>query len=56
MNTYGQSARFRRPRMDQQILVSLLSLALILATWTQALLASQDAGAPAQTTQSPTCG
>ncbi len=53
MNTYGQSARFARPRMDQ-ILVSLLSLALILATWPQTLLASQDAGTPAQTAQSPT--
>ena len=54
MNSYGQSARFARPRMDRQILVSLLSLALILATWPKTLLASQDAGAPAQTAQSPT--
>jgi len=54
MNSYGQSARFARPRMDRQILVSLLSLALILATWPQTLLASQDAGAPAQTAQTPT--
>jgi len=40
--------------MDEQILVSLLSVALILATWPQTLLATQDAGAPAQTTQSLT--
>ena len=39
--------------MDKQILVSLLSLALILVTWPQTLLASQDAEAPAQTTQAP---
>jgi len=54
MDTYGQSARLTRPRMDQQILVSLLSLVLILATWPQTLLASQDAAAPAPTAQSPT--
>ncbi len=40
--------------MDKQILVSLLSLALILATGPQPLLASEDAVAPAQAAQSPT--
>ncbi|HKN16692.1 MAG TPA: DUF3300 domain-containing protein [Candidatus Sulfotelmatobacter sp.] len=40
--------------MDKQILVSLLSLALMLSTWPQVLRASQEAGAPAATTRSPT--
>ena len=53
MNMCGQNARFVRPRADQQILVSLLSLALLLATWPQNLLALQDAEAPAQTAQAP---
>src|SRR5271166_5287385 len=54
MNTCEQTARFSRFRMDKQILVSLLSLALMLSTWPQVLRASQEAGAPAATTRSPT--
>lgn len=53
MNTCGQTSRFAEPRMDKQILVSVLSLALILGTLPQTLLASQDTEAPAQTAQEP---
>src|SRR5271169_6053994 len=58
MNTRERTAGFVGAGMDRQILVSLLSLALILATWPEKLLASQDAAvpdapAPAQTAQTP---
>ena len=50
MNIFGRAAGFSRPRLGKQILVSLLSLALLFATWPQNLSA-QDA--PAQDTQAP---
>ena len=48
MNIFGRAAGFSRPRLGKQILVSLLSLALLFATWPQNLSAYQDAQAPAQ--------
>jgi hypothetical protein len=57
MNIFERAAVLLRPRLGEQILVSLLSLALLFATWPQNLSADQDAqGAPppAQATeQSP---
>ena len=46
MNIFGRAAGFSRPRLGKQILVSLLSLALLFATWPQSLSAHQDAQAP----------
>jgi hypothetical protein len=46
MNIFGRAAGFSRPRLGKQILVSLLSLALLFATWPQNLSAYQDAPAP----------
>jgi uncharacterized membrane protein YgcG len=51
MDIFGQAAGFSRPRLGKQILVSLLSLALLFATWPQNLSANQDTQAPAQATQ-----
>ena len=48
MNIFGRAAGFSRPRLGKQVLVSLLSLALLFATWPQNLSAYQDAQAPAQ--------
>ena len=48
MNIVGHVAGFSRPRLGKQILVSLLSLALLFPTWPQNLWAYQDAQAPAQ--------
>jgi len=55
MNIFGRAARFSRPRLGKQTLVSLLFLALLLAAWPQSLLAyqDQDAQAPAQDAQAP---
>src|ERR1035437_5694755 len=53
MNILGHSAGFSKPRLSKQILVSLLSLALLFATGPQNLLAYQDAPAPAQAAQAP---
>ncbi len=53
MNIFGHAAGFSRPRLGKQILVSLLSLALLFATWPQNLPAYQDAQAPAPTAQAP---
>jgi len=53
MNIFGHAAGFSRPRLGQQILVSLLSLALLFATWPQNLSAHQDAQAPAPAAQAP---
>jgi hypothetical protein len=53
MNIFGRGARFSRPRWGKQILISLLSLALLLATWPQSLLAHQDTQAPAQAAPAP---
>jgi hypothetical protein len=53
MNTFGRAAGFLRPQLGKQVLVSLLSLALLLATWPQKLQAYQGAQAPAQAAQPP---
>jgi hypothetical protein len=49
MNIFGRAAGFSRPRWGKQILISLLSLALLFATWPQSLSAYQDT----QATQAP---
>ncbi len=51
MNIFRHDKGFSRPRLGEQILVSLLSLALLFATWPRNLSANQDAQAPAQATQ-----
>ncbi|HMD99152.1 MAG TPA: DUF3300 domain-containing protein [Terriglobia bacterium] len=48
MNTFGGAAGFPRPRLGKQILVSLLSLGLLFATWPQGLAAYQDEQSPTQ--------
>jgi uncharacterized membrane protein YgcG len=53
MNIFGYGIGFSRPRLGKQVLVPLLSLALLFATWPQELLAYQDAQAPAQSAQVP---
>src|SRR5271165_7501818 len=54
MNTFRRAAaESSRPRWDKQVLISLLSLALVFATWPQKLSAYQDAQAPAQAAQAP---
>jgi uncharacterized membrane protein YgcG len=53
MNIFGRAAGFSRPRWGKQILVSLMSLALLFATWPQELSAYQDQQAPAQAAQAP---
>jgi hypothetical protein len=53
MNIFGRAARFSRPRWGKQILISLLSLALLFATCPQSLSAYQDTQAPAQAPQAP---
>ena len=53
MNIFGSVARFSKPRLGTRILVSLLSLALLFATWPEKLSAYQDAQAPAQAAQAP---
>jgi hypothetical protein len=47
MDIFKRAAEFSRPRVGKQTLVSLLSLALLLAAWPQRLSASQNAQAPA---------
>ncbi len=61
MNIVGHSTGFSKPRLGEQSLVSLLLVALLLATWPQNLSAYQDpqaaapaAQAPAQDPQAPT--
>jgi len=58
MNIFGRAAGLSRPRLGKQILVSLLSLALLFATSPQGLSASQDTQAPppgqAPSDQAPT--
>jgi uncharacterized membrane protein YgcG len=51
MNIFRHDKGFSRPGLGKQILVSLLSLALLFATWPQNLSANQDTQAPAQATQ-----
>ena len=53
MNIFGHAAGFSRPQLGKQVLVSLLSLALLFATWPQNLSAYQDAQAPTQPAQAP---
>jgi hypothetical protein len=53
MNIFGRAAGFSRPRWGKQILVSLLSLALLFATWPRNLSAYQDSQAPAQAAPAP---
>jgi hypothetical protein len=53
MNIFGRADGFLSPRLGKQILVSLLSLALLLAAWPQNLLGYQAAQAPAQAAQAP---
>ena len=51
MNIFRHDKGFSKPRLGKQISVSLLSLALLFATWPQNLSANQDTQAPAQATQ-----
>jgi hypothetical protein len=53
MNIFGHSAGFSRPQVGKQILVSVLSLALLFATGPQSMLAYQGAPAPAPAAQAP---
>src|SRR5208283_582933 len=53
MNIFGRPTRPSNPRLGKQILVSLLSLALLFASWPQKLSAYQDEQAPAQAAQAP---
>jgi hypothetical protein len=53
MNIFGRAAEISRPRLDKQIVVTLLSFALLFATWPQNLSAKQDAQATAQAAQTP---
>jgi uncharacterized membrane protein YgcG len=46
MNIFKRPARLLRPRLAEQILVSLLSLAVVFATWPQNLAADQGAQGP----------
>jgi tetratricopeptide (TPR) repeat protein len=48
MNIFRGAARFSRPRLGKQVLVSLMSLALLFATWPKNLPAYQNAQTPAQ--------
>jgi uncharacterized membrane protein YgcG len=51
MNIFGHTAGLLRPRLGKEILVSLLSLGLLFATWPQSLAAQQAAQATVQGTQ-----
>jgi hypothetical protein len=51
MNIIEGAPQYSRPQSSRQFLASLLSLALLFAAWPQNLLATQDAQAPAQTSQ-----
>ena len=53
MKIFGRAVGFSRPGLGRQVLVSLMSLALLFATWPQNLSAYQDAQAPAQTSPPP---
>jgi hypothetical protein len=46
MKVFERAAGLLRPRLGEQILVSVMSLALLFATWPQSLSAYQDAQAP----------
>jgi hypothetical protein len=51
MNIFAHAAGFSRLRLGRRSLVSLLSGAVLFATWPQTLSASQDAQAPPAQTQ-----
>jgi hypothetical protein len=53
MKIFERDGRYSRRRMGQRILVCVVSLGLLLATWPQSLPASQEAQPPAQTGQAP---
>src|SRR5271157_1139374 len=53
MNILGRAVGPSRPRLSQQILVPVVSLALVFATWPQKLLAYQDPQAEGQAAQAP---
>src|SRR5271157_3304734 len=53
MNMLADGTGFSRPRLAKEILASLLSLALVFATWPQNVLACQEAQATPQTPQAP---
>jgi len=53
MNIFGRAAGLSRPRLSQQILVPVVSLALLLATWPGELSAYQEAQASGQAAQVP---
>jgi hypothetical protein len=53
MEIFERAASFTRPRLGKQTWVSLVSLALLFATWPQNLSADQDAQAPAQDAPAP---
>jgi len=55
MNIFGRDTGFSRPRWGRQIIVSLMSLVLLFATWPENLSAQdpQDPQAPAQAAPAP---
>jgi uncharacterized membrane protein YgcG len=53
MNAFRRATGVSGPRVGKKLLVSLLSPALLFATWPQNLWAYQNAQAPAQATQAP---
>jgi len=53
MKIFGRAVGFSRPGLGRQVLVSLVSVALLFATWPQNLSAYQDTQAPAQTAPAP---
>jgi uncharacterized membrane protein YgcG len=53
MNIFGRAAGFSSPRWGVQILLSLLWLALLFATWPQNLSGHQDSQAPPQAAPAP---
>jgi len=53
MHIFGRAAEISRPGLDKQIVVSLLSFALLFAAWPQNLSAKQEAQSPAQAAQAP---
>jgi uncharacterized membrane protein YgcG len=56
MNIFGRDAGFSCPLLGKQILIFLLSLALLFVIWPQSLSAQQDAQAPPQAQQGPPQG
>ena len=57
MKIFGRVVSCSKPGLGRQALVTVMSLALLFATWPQNLSAYQDTQAPAQTTpRLPTAG